>query len=314
MKSKFRMYRFKNEAALVLCTLVWGGTFTATKMSLVSVSPSLFLGIRFAIASLVFLAFALLSEKGPGEKEDAPHIKASFLLGLWMFLGFACQTIGLKFTTATKSGFLTGTLVVITPILQTIFFRRLPNTGNLLGVAVVMGGLVFLSADTGPADTQFLFRFDWGDLITVAGAFFFSFYILLMDKASREVSIRTLLLSQTLLTSLLSFLLAFLLDALNWETLMWHWESGVLPALIYNGLISSVGTTFLQTKYQKTVTPTRAGLIFSLEPVFSAMIAFYVLDERLGKFGLIGCGLVMTGVFLAELAGKPKEMYANLEK
>ncbi|EPG74525.1 EamA-like transporter family protein [Leptospira fainei serovar Hurstbridge str. BUT 6] len=309
------MKQFKNEGALILCTLVWGGTFTATKLSLVSVSPSLFLGIRFAIASAVFLIYALLQKPTKEYREEAKQsrIWIPVLLGFWMFLGFACQTIGLKFTTATKSGFLTGTLVVITPILQTIFFRRIPNAGNLLGVIIVMLGLFFLSFDPEAGIGKLSFQFHWGDVITIGGAFFFSLYILLMDRVSREVSIQTLLLSQTLTTSILSFLLALGLDYLGLETLMWHWETGVLPALIYNGLISSVGTTFLQTKYQKAVTPTRAGLIFSLEPVFSAVIAYYTLGERMQFVGLLGCGLVMTGVLFAELFGSSKERVTKKE-
>ncbi len=305
------MKRFQNEAALIFCTLIWGGTFTATKLSLVSVSSSLFTGIRFAIASFVFIIYILYKSKNEGSK--FPVFKThknlyflAFLLGFWMFLGFAFETIGLKYTTATKSGFLTGTLVVITPILQTVFFRKVPSSGNLVGVIVVMLGLFFLSAEPMGENNKFVISYHLGDVLTLGGAFFFSLYIIYMDRASKTCPLDLLLLSQTLVTSVFSFVLAFVLDWSDLEPLMVRLEPNVLPALFYNGLISSVGTTFLQTKYQKGISPTRAGLIFSLEPVFSAIIAYFVLEERLDFTGFIGCSLVLTGVLLAELLGKDR--------
>lgn len=306
------MKRFENEAALIFCTLIWGGTFTATKLSLVSVSSCLFIGIRFAIASLVFVLYLFWKkEKGvrifPNFSENRRSYTLAFLLGFWMFVGFAFETIGLKYTTATKSAFLTGTLVVITPILQTVFYRRIPSWGNLLGVLIVFLGLFFLSSETSGGSAGFKMSEHLGDILTLGGAFFFSLYIIYMDKASGVCSLEILLLSQTLVTSLFSFLLAFLLDWGGIEPLFIRLDSNVMPALFYNGLISSVGTTFLQTKYQKGISPTRAGLIFSLEPVFSAILAFYILDERLASVGLIGCGLVLTGVVLAELLGKERK-------
>ncbi|TGL60423.1 DMT family transporter [Leptospira sarikeiensis] len=306
------MNKYKNEAALIFCTLIWGGTFSATKLSLVSISSCLFIGIRFAIASFVFLIYIYF--KNRKEQVSYPEFKTNrslyflaFLLGFWMFMGFAFETIGLKYTTATKSGFLTGTLVVITPILQTIFLKRMPSSGNLLGVIVVMLGLFFLSAESRGENNEFVISLQTGDVLTLAGAFFFSLYIIYVDKASKSCPLDILLLSQTLVTSIFSFMLAFVLDWTEFEPLFIKMDSKVMPALFYNGLISSVGTTFLQTKYQKGISPTRAGLIFSLEPVFSAILAYFTLEERLDSIGLIGCSLVLTGVLLAELLGREKK-------
>lgn len=306
------MNRYKNEAALIFCTLIWGGTFSATKLSLVSISSCLFIGIRFAIATFVFLIYIFLkNRKSPVSYPDWKTNKSlyflAFLLGFWMFLGFAFETVGLKYTTATKSGFLTGTLVVITPILQTLFLKRMPSSGNLLGVIVVMFGLFFLSAETVGEDHKFVISYHLGDVLTLGGAFFFSLYIIYVDKASKSCPLDILLLSQTLVTSVFAFLLAFILHWTEFEPLFIKMDSRVMPALFYNGLISSVGTTFLQTKYQKGISPTRAGLIFSLEPVFSAILAYFTLEERLDVTGLIGCSFVLTGVLLAELLGREKK-------
>ncbi|TGK06579.1 DMT family transporter [Leptospira semungkisensis] len=306
------MNRYRNEFALIFCTLIWGGTFSATKLSLISVSSCLFIGIRFALAYLVFLIYIFIKQRSEGTrfpnlKENKGLYFLAFLLGFWMFLGFAFETIGLKYTTATKSGFLTGTLVVITPILQTIFWKKTPNSGNLLGVIVVMLGLFFLSSEW-TEDHKFVISFRLGDVLTLCGAFFFSLYIIYVDKASKSCPLDILLLSQTLVTSVFSFGLAFLLDWSGFEPLFVRLDEKVMPALLYNALISSVGTTFLQTKYQKGISPTRAGLIFSLEPVFSAILAYFTLNETLDGTGLLGCGLILTGVVLAELLGRERSV------
>ncbi|TGK02556.1 DMT family transporter [Leptospira langatensis] len=304
------MNRYRNEFALIFCTMIWGGTFSATKMSLISVSSCLFIGIRFAIASLIFLIYIFIKQRSeeskfPNLRENKGMYFLAFLLGFWMFLGFAFETVGLRFTSATKSGFLTGTLVVITPILQTIFWKKTPNSGNLLGVIVVMLGLFFLSSEW-TEDHKFIISFRLGDVLTLCGAFFFSLYIIYVDKASRSCPLDVLLLSQTLVTSIFSFGLAFLLDSSGFEPLFVQLNEKVMPALLYNGIISSVGTTFLQTKYQQGISPTRAGLIFSLEPVFSAILAYFTLGETLEGTSLLGCGLILTGVILAELLGRER--------
>ncbi|PJZ69082.1 multidrug DMT transporter permease [Leptospira perolatii] len=311
------MNRFRSEFSLILCTLIWGGTFTATKLSLTSVSPSFFLGMRFGIAFLVFLPILFFVSRRSASREQrllgalselTPNqLWTAFLLGFWMFAGFACQTIGLRFTTAIKSGFLTGTLVVITPILQTVLYRRAPSAGNLLGVIVVMAGLFFLSSEPDGGGDELLFSFKTGDLITLAGAFFFACYVIQMDSASRELPDSILLISQTFVTSIASFGLAICLSVIGWETFYWEWDPAMIPVLLYNGVLASVGTTYLQTRYQREVSPTRAAIIFSLEPVFSAFIAFFILDDRLTTAGVIGCFLVLSGVLIAEFLGKVKE-------
>ncbi|MBM9500299.1 DMT family transporter [Leptospira sp. 201903071] len=295
-----RSGKFVNEAALVFCTLIWGGTFTMTIFGLRDTSPSVFLGLRFGIASLIFLPFAWKEfRKGkfwyPG----------AFFLGMFLFLGFACETVGLKTTTATKSSFLIGTLVVITPFLESVLKRKIPSKGNLLGALVVFAGicLIFL----GESGKEGSLQIATGDWITLGGALFFSLYIIQMDRVSSGTPIGVSVFYQSFTAGLFAFVSVIVLHLTGLEELRLDFNTRLIPGVLYNALLASVLTTFLQTKFQRFVSPTRVGIIFSLEPVFSTIIAYFLLGEISGPIRIAGCSVVFAGLILAEMLGKDRE-------
>ncbi|AYV56603.1 DMT family transporter [Leptospira kmetyi] len=296
----FRIGQFGNEAYLILCTLIWGGTFTMTIFGLRDTSPSIFLGLRFGIASLIFLPFAWKEFK-----KGKIWYPGAFLLGMFLYLGFACETVGLKTTTATKSSFLIGTLVVITPFLEALFKRRMPAKGNLFGAAVVFTGisLIFL----GEIGREGSFQIASGDWITLGGALFFSLYIIQMDRMGSNVPIRVSVFYQSFVAGFFALVSVIVLHETGIEEAKLNPSMRLIPGVLYNALLASVLTTFLQTKYQHHVSPTRVGIIFSLEPVFSSIIAYGMLGESSGPIRIAGCAIVFCGLILAELTGKERE-------
>ncbi|PJZ39420.1 permease [Leptospira kmetyi] len=296
----FRIGQFGNEAYLILCTLIWGGTFTMTIFGLRDTSPSIFLGLRFGIASLIFLPFAWKEFK-----KGKIWYPGAFLLGMFLYLGFACETVGLKTTTATKSSFLIGTLVVITPFLEAFFKRRMPAKGNLFGAAVVFTGisLIFL----GEIGREGSFQIASGDWITLGGALFFSLYIIQMDRMGSNVPIRVSVFYQSFVAGFFALVSVIVLHETGIEEAKLNPSMRLIPGVLYNALLASVLTTFLQTKYQHHVSPTRVGIIFSLEPVFSSIIAYGMLGESSGPIRIAGCAIVFCGLILAELTGKERE-------
>ena len=136
------MNKYKGEIALFTITIFWGVTFAIIKLALNDISPMLFTAIRFSFAALLLLPFLWK----PLFNSNIDVIKAGLFLGLLYFIGFATQTIGLYYTTATKSGFITGTFVIFIPILQLILERKSPGKGNLIGIILVIIGLILLSS------------------------------------------------------------------------------------------------------------------------------------------------------------------------
>ncbi len=278
--------RKKAEAALLATTFIWGGTFVAQKVGLRDISPLTFTAIRFSVAALILLAGfwrRIFPLSGPA------ILKGAFLGGL-LFAGFATQTVGLAYTTASKSAFITGMMVILVPILQVFVERRPPKYGNVAGVLIVAVGLWFLTSPTGS-------DFNKGDALTIICAIMFAGYIVYLDIVSKEMTPMQLTFLQIASTAVLAAVSMGL-----FETVQVSFTPASVGVLLYLILLATLTTTFVQTTFQKDTTPTRAVVIFSIEPVFAAVSAYILLGENLGEAGIFGAGLILAGLLLSELS------------
>jgi drug/metabolite transporter (DMT)-like permease len=297
------MSRFKAEGALVLVTLLWGGTFVIIKESLSSVSPMVFISSRFLFAALLLLPFSIKIFKG----STLAEIKGGLILSVLFFLSFVAQTMGLNYTSATKSGFITGTFVIFTPIFQLIIEKRKPTRWNLIGIVLVVTGLIFLSSKgTSYLDvfTEIGSNFNIGDLLTLFCAIFYSLYIVYLDIISKKSKFMVLVFIQIAFSAVGGILFIFLFSATGIEAVRADFTWYVIAALFYTAILSTIVTTTLQTKYQKFVTPTKAGIIFSFEPIFAAVFAYLIISERVGNFGIIGGIFIFGGLLVSEIFDK----------
>lgn len=292
--------RLKAELILFLITFIWAGTFVIIKPTLNFISPLLFVTIRFVIASLVL--FLIYREKLL--KIPMTSIKMGSILGIFLFVGFVVQTIGLKYTTATKSALITGTFVVFTPILQVLVEKKPIKIGSLLGVILVFTGLLFLSSKENNF-VQFLNTigsdFNLGDFLTLICAIFFAGYIVYLDIISDKSDFVHIVWLQLMVTMIGSFILMISFNWLEIEKIKLEWNNQVLFTILYTSIFATIITTFLQTKYQKYTTPTRAAIIFTSEPLLASILAYLILNETIGIFGLIGGFLIILGVLTSEL-------------
>lgn len=256
------------------------------KFILREATPMLNVGIRFGIAALFFLV-AFRGKLFPLSKSNI--IKGS-ILGLFLFLGFASQNIGLQYTTASKSAFITGLMVVFVPFLQIVIERRSPKLGNILGVVIVTVGLWFL---TSPAGSEF----NIGDALTVVCAIVFALYIVYLDVISKEMTTERLVFMQIASTGVLAWIaVAF------FEQPVISFSPVSLASLLYLTFLATVLTTYVQTRFQKDTTPIRAAIIFSVEPVLASISAYLLLGERLGALGIAGGAMIVAGVLISELS------------
>lgn len=296
---------FFGEGALLLMTIIWGGTFVIVKESLSDASPVMFVAFRFLIAGSVLLPIVLLKEK----KLNREALLPGTFLGALLFLGFVTQTIGLKHTSATKSGFITGSLVVMVPIFQTIIEKKIPTRGAMMGTALVFLGIVFLSSG-GSSITNFLQElggnFNFGDTMTLICAAFFALHVVYIDILSPKYSFWTLLVSQLLSVSVMSFIAAFAFDISSYENIEVRFSSYLVFGLLYTSLLATLLNIGMQTKFQKVVSPTKAGIIYSFEPVFAGIFAFFLLNEKISNFGLLGSVLIFSGLIVSEVYDKIK--------
>ena len=297
------MKNYKGETALLIATLIWGATFTIIKYALQDASPLVFISIRFTLAALILTPFLFKEIKNI----DRQVLFGGVFLGLLYFLGFSTQTIGLNYTTATKSGFITGSFILFTPIFQIIFEKRPPGLGSILGIILVIAGLLFLSSSGTSLLSVFSEigdNFNIGDFFTLLCAFFFALYLIFLDIISKKYNYKPLVFLQVLVTGICGIFSAVLLSFSGLEKAHFEFTGSLVFALGYTSILATVVTATLQTKYQKLTTPTKAGIVFSLEPIISAVIAFFFLREKISNFGFIGGALIFSGLIVSELVDK----------
>jgi drug/metabolite transporter (DMT)-like permease len=284
---------------LVLVTLVWGTTFTVTKSSLASVGPLFFLALRFSMASLGLLVLNVGAFRSISRDEWVGGV----VLGVFLMLGFVFQTVGLVQTTAAKAGFITGLAVVLVPVVGALFFGRRPFWVVYLAAFIAALGLGLLTLDF---DSMGI---NMGDVWVFACAVSYAFYILYLGNYAGKVRILVLSLVQVYFTAICCWLLAILVEgvAVSSFTLL---PLGVWFGLVYLAISATIFTTVAQTWGQRILSPERAALIFTLEPVFAAIVAYLALGERLPAMGVLGSVLIMVGMLTAEVGSWVKHVPA----
>lgn len=272
--------------ALVIITLVWGTTFTVTKSSLEYVPPLYFLAWRFSVAA-AGLILLNLRQLGTLNRDE---LIGGAIVGLTMAAGYIAQTVGMLYSTATKAGFITGLAVILVPLVGAVFFRRRPPLAVYLTALVAAGGLALLSLDFSQG-----VGINQGDFYLLLCALAFAFYILYLGKYASRCRVLMLTLVQVAVTAVLCWAASLLIE----EPV--PFSAQVWTGLIYLALAATILTTAGQTWAQRLVSPEKAALVFTLEPVFAAVFAMLLLDERLPLLGFLGSALIMVGIICAEL-------------
>jgi drug/metabolite transporter (DMT)-like permease len=277
--------KLKAELILVFVAAVWAGTFVVIKVTLTDLPPFYFLTFRFFIAASIF--YALFFKKISFDNKDA--IKAGLLLGFFLFLGFASQTSGLKYTTASNSALITGVNLLIIPFAQYFITGRKAALENWIAVFIVMIGLFML---TRPNEIGL----NPGDLITLICAVSWAFYIVYLDVFSKKFGLHLLTFLQFASVFVLSFILALIFESpgsINITT------NSVL-GLLYTALPATLMATFLETKYQKETTPVRAALLITFEQPAAVIMAVIFLNDSFNTLQLIGGFLMLAGIVFTE--------------
>jgi len=278
--------RSRAELFLLSTTLIWGSTFVAAKIGMTGMSAMQLIALRFTMASILFL-FIFRGKVLPASRES---LLQGALLGLLLFLGFVAQTVGLNYTTASKSSFITSMMVVVVPLLQFLIEHRPPTMGNVVGVVIVCSGLWLMTSPSGS-------EFSLGDALTLACAVLFGLYVVYLDIVSKRMTVGQLSFIQVSICAVLGWAGVMVIEDMKFPA-----SSISLIALVYLTIFATVLTTYIQTKFQKDTTPTRAAIIFTIEPVFASLFAFAILNERIGVAGVVGGALIIAGILFSELS------------
>lgn len=279
------------EALLILITMFWGGTFLAVQYAVTMSGPFFFVGLRFATAALAVALLSLKVLRGVTWLE----VKAGVAIGVSIALGYSLQTWGLQTISSSKSAFITAMYVPLVPLLQWLCLGRMPGLMSCIGILLAFTGLILLAGPGGD-----LLGPGEGELITLASAVAIAAEIILISAWAGKVDIRRVTIIQLATASLVAFF-----------AMIPAGESvpPLSPALLGVGLGLGIFSAIIQVVMnwaQRSVSPTRATVIYTGEPVWAGIFG-RIAGERLPLLALLGGVFIVLGVLVSELKFNKKK-------
>ena len=281
---------YKSNLYLFLAAIIWGFSFVAQRAGMEHIGPFTFNGIRFALGSLSLVPLLFIrKEKRQGIELTKHTVFAGIAAGTVLFIAASFQQIGIIYTTAGNAGFITGLYVVLVPMLG-IFIRQKTAMNVWVGALFAAFGMYILSVKGG-------FSIEFGDALVLVSALFFASHILLIGRYSSRVSAIKLSITQFAVCSVFSLAVAISIEEIVWSSIV----AALIP-IVYGGVFS-VGIAYtLQVIGQRKAHPSSASIILSLEAVFAVFGGWLFLNEMMSMRGLIGCGLMLMGMILAQVS------------
>ena len=284
MPTARRLSFSRQELALIGITAIWGSTFVIVHAAMAHSGPAFFVGVRFAIAGMIAAAIFWRQLRGI----QLSDIAAGVAIGAMLWLGYGLQTAGLQSISSTSSAFITAFYVPLVPILQWLVFRKFPGRFTTIGVILAFVGLVLVA---GPgADVSF----NTGTLLTIISTVPIAIEIILISWFTRRVNLGRLTVVQLLSAGLLSFASMPLIGE-SAPDFSWVW----LAAAIGLGMASML-IQLTMNWAQRSVSPTRATIIYAAEPVWALLFGF-LAGDRMTPLGLLGSASIVGGVLVSEL-------------
>lgn len=291
--------------SLLLVSFIWGVEFVLIDLAIEKMPTHAFNMLRFLLAAASLLPLLWISRKQLEGIRWLPLLGASSLLGFLLFIGFYTQTEGLRYTTVSNAGFITGLNVPLVPLLGFLLFRTKAALSVWIGVIVATSGLYLLTM----GDTL---EVNQGDVLVLICAFGFASHILFTGRFVDNLPVVPLSILQLLAVAIYSGIAAWIspepafhyTDAspITWiEQLQ---DPIIISALLVAGILGTAFAVWAQSSSQQILESHKVALIFATEPVFAHLSAWFFLDEHLGSKGVIGAGLIIAAMLIAELGDR----------
>jgi drug/metabolite transporter (DMT)-like permease len=267
---------------LIAATLTWGVSFVIVKKALSASTPLAFLGIRFALATLVLAPF--VDFRTPWSRGE---IRGGLLLTVLLASGFACQAVGLQYTTPARSAFIVALSSVLAPLVALAVLRHRTGWMVLVALAIAGVGIYFLTSPEAGGLNR-------GDLWTMITAVVFGGHIVAVTELSKGYNARRLVWLQIAGTTLGVAIAAFVL-----EDIRMAWSQTLIAALVFTGIIATAAALLWQMRAQRHMSSARASLLLCLEPVFAAVTSWLYWGETFTLSQAAGAVTILFAMMLA---------------
>jgi drug/metabolite transporter (DMT)-like permease len=268
---------------LLAATFTWGVSFVIVKEALDDSSPLAFLGIRFALATLALAPLVDFRSRW-----TSGELRAGVVLSVLLASGFACQVVGLQYTTPARSAFIVALSSVLAPLFGLILLRHRARWMVILALAIAGIGIYYLTAPDGGGGLN------RGDLWTMITAVVFGGHIVAVAELSKRYDARRLVWLQIAGTAVGVGLAAVVLEPIRVQ-----WSTGLVAALVFTGLVATAAALVWQMRAQSQMSSARASLLLCLEPAFAAAASWLFWGEQLSLTQGLGAALIFVGMLLA---------------
>ncbi len=283
-------------ALLFFVAIIWGSGFIAAKFALdASVTPELLMVVRFSVATLLIGALFFKQLRKNMRKE---YIARGVILGVMLFLGFYIQNVGLLYTTPANNAFLTSANVIMVPFIVWVITKHMPKMRKIIASIVFLIGIFILSVDLSTG-----FSLSLGDSLTLLCAFFFACHISYNGKLAQSIDTVSLVFLQIATSAVLSLIVFLAIDRDLTPILS---PNGLLPVL-FLGVFSTFVCYLLQTFCQTRVASPQVAIILGTEALFGALFSVVIGYDALSYSIVIGGGIMLFAVLLAEWPEKTKQ-------
>ncbi len=290
MKLKNKIYL--SELALLSVAFIWGGGFIVVKNSLEALSPLWLMALRFILAA-VFLAVIFYKKL---KLIDKGSIIAGAVCGIFIYLAFVLQTVGIKYTTASKNALLTATYVVFTPFIFWFFGKKKPKATQIAAAFLCFAGIALLMFDGSFGSVN------KGDLLTIMCGLVFAIHISLLGIYSKKHDPIVLTIIQMAACAIIGLAMAVAFDSppekINGQTWM---------SIVYLGVLSTSFAYLVQTVAQKYTPPSHTSLIMSLECVIGSVLSIIIFKDVFTPLMWAGGALTFGSILLSQYTNSKEE-------
>ncbi len=272
------------DLSLLFVAMAWGLGFIVIKNALNFMDPVYMLFLRFTV-STVIIGLLFIKKTLSIKKED---LKAGSVIGIFLFIAFLAQTVGLQYTEAGKQAFLTASNVVMVPFLLWLIIKKKPDKFDALAAIMAFIGIGLISLEGS-------FSLNKGDKLTLICAVFFALHIISVGHFSKKHDPIKLTIVQFGVAAILSLITCLILGLeftpINME---------ITKAILFLSLVNTVFAFGVQNVAQKYTSSSHAAIILSLESVFGALASVLIMKEKMTMQILLGCLIMFLAVITAE--------------
>ncbi|WP_313637578.1 DMT family transporter [Paenibacillus sp.] len=289
------------DFSLLLVAMMWGCTFLIVQNAVKVLPPLAFNSIRFTGAALLLALITVIFYRKEWKQLSFRMVRDSLLLGLFLFMGYGFQTMGLLYTTTSNTGFITGLSVVLVPFLSLALLGHAISRYTWFSAALAAVGLYLLTF-TGSA-----LSLNKGDALILLCAIAFALQVAYTGVYAPHYPALPLATLQLAFVGLFSIVASLIFEG---AAPLAHSAELIKDPDVLWALLISIGPTsafafWIQTACQKYTTPSRVAIIYATEPVFAVLTGLAFGGETLGMSALLGCVCILGAMLMAELSPEP---------